>query len=223
MLKYPCLVLDHDDTVVQSEKTVAYPCFCEYMAQIRPGVQVSFEEYARLSHQMTFTDMCRTYWNFTDEEMNSEYLQWKEYVRHHAPAPFPGIRQLLHRYRQAGGIICVSSLSGKENILRDYDMHFDLRPDAIYDCELPEEKRKPSPYALIDIMQKYRLRPNQILMVDDAKLAHQMTSQLDIPLAFAAWSKPDFPDLIKEMTNLCEYAFHSPTQLESFLLDPTHD
>ena len=28
MLKYPCLVLDHDDTVVQSEATVNYPFFC---------------------------------------------------------------------------------------------------------------------------------------------------------------------------------------------------
>ena len=27
MLKYPCLVLDHDDTVVQSEATVNYPYF----------------------------------------------------------------------------------------------------------------------------------------------------------------------------------------------------
>ena len=27
MLKYPCLVLDHDDTVVQSEATVNYPFF----------------------------------------------------------------------------------------------------------------------------------------------------------------------------------------------------
>ena len=31
MLKYPCLVLDHDDTVVQSEATVNYPFFVEYM------------------------------------------------------------------------------------------------------------------------------------------------------------------------------------------------
>ena len=29
MLKYPCLVLDHDDTVVKSEITVNYPCFLE--------------------------------------------------------------------------------------------------------------------------------------------------------------------------------------------------
>ena len=32
MLKYPCLVLDHDDTVVQSEATIHYPCFEEFTA-----------------------------------------------------------------------------------------------------------------------------------------------------------------------------------------------
>ena len=36
MLKYPCLVLDHDDTVVQSEATVNYPCFCEFLEKMRP-------------------------------------------------------------------------------------------------------------------------------------------------------------------------------------------
>ena len=37
MLKYPCLVLDHDETVVQSEKTIGYPCFCQTLSRIRPG------------------------------------------------------------------------------------------------------------------------------------------------------------------------------------------
>jgi len=30
MLKNPCLVLDHDDTVVQSEATVNYPFFVQF-------------------------------------------------------------------------------------------------------------------------------------------------------------------------------------------------
>ena len=32
MLKYPCLVLDHDDTVVQTERAIGYPYFrqCNY-------------------------------------------------------------------------------------------------------------------------------------------------------------------------------------------------
>ena len=45
MLKYPCLILDHDDTVVQSESTVNYPYFCYILDQFRPGEKISLKEY----------------------------------------------------------------------------------------------------------------------------------------------------------------------------------
>ena len=35
-MTYPCLVLDHDDTVVNSTATVHYPCFAEYTAKFFP-------------------------------------------------------------------------------------------------------------------------------------------------------------------------------------------
>lgn len=35
-MTYPCLVLDHDDTVVNSTATVHYPCFAEYTAKFSP-------------------------------------------------------------------------------------------------------------------------------------------------------------------------------------------
>ena len=35
-MKFPCLVLDHDDTVVNSTATVHYPCFAEYTAKFFP-------------------------------------------------------------------------------------------------------------------------------------------------------------------------------------------
>ena len=45
MLKYPCLVLDHDDTVVQSEATINFPFFVYILNQIRPGAAITLEEY----------------------------------------------------------------------------------------------------------------------------------------------------------------------------------
>ena len=45
MLKYPCLVLDHDDTAVASEATVHYPCFCRYLEIYRPGMTITEHEY----------------------------------------------------------------------------------------------------------------------------------------------------------------------------------
>lgn len=35
-MRYPCLVVDHDDTVVNSTATVHYPCFVEYTGSIIP-------------------------------------------------------------------------------------------------------------------------------------------------------------------------------------------
>ena len=44
-MKYPCLVVDHDDTVVNSTATVHFPCFQEYVARYRPGYSCTLEHY----------------------------------------------------------------------------------------------------------------------------------------------------------------------------------
>ena len=41
MGKYPCLVLDHDDTLVQSESTVNYPAFLKALEALRPGHRIA--------------------------------------------------------------------------------------------------------------------------------------------------------------------------------------
>ena len=63
MLKFPCLVLDHDDTVVQSEKTLGFPYFKEVLKRFRPHADVTYEEYVHGCHEMVFSDMCRQKWN----------------------------------------------------------------------------------------------------------------------------------------------------------------
>ena len=70
MLKYPCLVLDHDDTVVQSEATINYPYFCYILDQFRPGETISFQEYVHDCHNVGFAEMCRQKYGFTEEELD---------------------------------------------------------------------------------------------------------------------------------------------------------
>lgn len=219
MLKYPCLVLDHDDTVVQSEKTLGYPFFKDFVQKIRPGVIVTYEEYVRGCHEMVFTDMCRKKWQFTDEELLEEYTTWKEYTRTHIPAAFPGIGDVIRRQTESGGLLCVVSLSGEENIRRDYREHFGVEPDMVYGWDLPEHQRKPYPYPLLDIMNRFGLKPRELLVVDDMKLAWKMARPLNVPIAFAAWGKQDFPDLTQEMKQLCDFSFDSTKELEKFLFD----
>lgn len=219
MLKYPCLVLDHDDTVVQSETTINYPYFCYILDQFRPGATITLEEYVQGCYHPGFAGMCREKFQFTEQELIDEYTGWKEFIRSHIPAPFPGIKQIIHRQKEEGGILCVVSHSSSENITRDYMTHFGILPDDIFGWDLPEHQRKPSTYPLETIMAKYGLKPNDLLVVDDLKPAWEMAKNAGVPIGFAGWSKLEVPQITNEMTQLCNFAFSSTGELEKFLFD----
>lgn len=217
MLKYKCLVLDHDDTVVQSETTINYPYFCYILDQFRPGKTITLEEYIHGCFHLGFAQMCRDNYQFTEEELTQEYLGWKEYIRSHIPAPYPGIGSVIKRQKELGGLLCVVSHSSAENIARDYKTHFGILPDDIYGWDLPEHQRKPNPYPLEQIMQKYGLSPKDILVVDDMKPACDMAQKVGVAVAFAQWGKADSPEICAQMGELCQFSFDSPKALEDFL------
>ena len=219
MLKYPCLVLDHDDTVVQSEATVNYPFFVEFLKEYRPGATITLHEYISGCFHPGYVDMCKQRFQFTDEELLIEYKGWKEYIRHHIPAPYSGIDRIIKRQKEEGGIVCVVSQSAQENIARDYMTHFGILPDEIYGWDLEPEHRKPNPWALQQIAAKYGFRPEQMLVIDDMKAAVGMARAGSCPIAFAGWGRTEFPQITEEMSGLCDFAFDSTQNLEKFLFD----
>jgi len=218
-MRYKCLVLDHDDTIVQTERTIGYPYFRDYIERIRPGQTLSFPEYVRDCNNMVFADMCRQRWQFTEDELREEYLGWKAYSRINVPNVCEGIGEVIRRQKEAGGIVCVSSLSTREIIERDFLHHFGFLPDAIYDYDLPVHQRKPSTYALEQIMADYGLKPKEILMVDDMKLGWAMANAVGADTAFAGWCRQEFPELCEEMRRICTHAFDSPEDLKKLLFD----
>ena len=219
MLKYPCLVLDHDDTVVQSEATVNYPFFIEFLKEYRPGMTITQHEYITECFQPGYIEMCRQRFGFTDEELLIEYNGWKQYIRSHVPDAYPGIGEVIRKFKEAGGILCVVSQSAQENIARDYRIHFGLEPDEIFGWDLEPEHRKPSPWALQQIMAKYQLSPQQLLVVDDMKAAVQMARDAGVTIAFAGWGRKEFPAICEEMETLCDVSFHSTESFEKYLFD----
>ena len=219
MLKYPCLVLDHDDTVVQTEKTIGYPYFCYILNQFRPGETISFTDYVHDCHNYGFAEMCRRRWQFTEEEQKAEYAGWMDYVLTHIPEVFPGIADVIRHQKEAGGLVCVVSHSSVQNITRDYRYHFGIHPDAIYGWDYPEHLRKPNSFPLEDIMHRFSLTPQDILVVDDMKLAWMMAHPLGVDIAFAGWGKLEFPELSEEMRSICNYSFNSAQELAKFLFE----
>ena len=116
-------------------------------------------------------------------------------------------------------MICVVSHSHADNILRDYRTHFGLEPDAVYGWELPPHQRKPYPYPLEDIMRRYSLKPEEILVVDDMKLACQMAEPLGIGVAYSGWNGLEIPEIEEEMRSMCTYSFESTEKLYKFLFE----
>lgn len=217
MLKYPCLILDHDDTVVQSEATVNYPFFVDFLAEYRPGMTITAHEYVSECYSPGYIPMCRQRFGFSDEELDIEYNAWKEHIKTHIPAPYPGIERIIRRQKEAGGLICVVSQSAQENILRDYKAHFGVVPDEIYGWDLAPEQRKPSAWALQTVMEKYSLSPSQLLVIDDMKPAVSMARSGGVQIAFAGWGRAEFPNICAEMEELCDFSFYSTEALEAFL------
>ena len=219
MLKYPCLVLDHDDTVVQTEATINYPYFCYILDVFRPGATITLDEYIDGCFHLGFAEMCRQKYHFNEQELIEEYRGWKAYIREHIPSTYSGIERIISRQKALGGLICVVSHSSEEIIRRDYQTHFQLQPDDIFGWDYPEHQRKPNPYPLTQIMKKYDLSPNQILVVDDLKPAVEMASKVNVAVGFAQWSKAKHQDICQEMRKLCQYSFETTETLEQFLFD----
>lgn len=219
MQRYLCLVLDHDDTVVRSEETLNYLAFLEALRVLRPGKMISLRDFSLWIFQEGFEQMCANHFGLKDDEFTIQYQIWLDYVMTHIPPAFDGLGPILQRYRQEGGLICVSSHSAQENILRDYETHFGFSPDRVYGWELGAKYRKPNPFALDDIMSRYDLSPRDILVVDDLTTGYQMAKARAVDFAWAGWSGRKIDEIDNYMTAHCTLLFHRIQDLEKFLFE----
>ena len=217
-MKYKCLVFDHDDTVVNSTATIHHPCFEEYLRQFYPGRSCSLEEYFIKNFDPGFVPMCREEYGMTDADLAFEAEFWKSYVKTHVPATYPGIRQIMERQRAEGGLIAVVSHSFDFNIRRDYEANSLPAPDAVYGWEQPEQRRKPWPWPLEDIMARFALRPGELLMIDDLKPGYDMARAAGVDFAAVGWAN-DIPAIEAFMRQNCGLYFKTVAELAAFLAD----
>ena len=68
-MRYPCLVVDHDDTVVDSTATVHYPCFVEYTGIYHPEVHYTLDEYIKDNFDPGIVALFRDIIGMSEEEM----------------------------------------------------------------------------------------------------------------------------------------------------------
>ena len=215
-MRYPCLVMDHDDTVVNSTATIHYPCFVEYLKIYRPGMTISEEDYWLKNFDPGFVPMCRQDFGLDDRELALELEFWREYVRGHVPAAYPGIRELLQRHVDAGGCVCVVSHSLNEHIRRDWSLNGLPEPALVYGWDDPPERRKPNPHPLLDIMERLGFGPEELLMVDDLKPGYDMARAAGVDFVAAGWSN-DLAPIERFMRKNCRHYAPTVQALAEFL------
>ena len=217
-MKYKCLVLDHDDTIVSSTAEIHYPCFVEYLKETRPHLvgEWTLERYFVENFHPGITAILRDGLGMDEEELQCEYNYWAEYVKNHIPAAFPGIREIIEQFRARGGIIAVNSHSYRKYIERDFRHNGLPAPDEIYSWDLPEEQRKPSPYTLFQLMDKYSFAPSEVLVVDDLKPGYDMARGAGVDFAAAGWAH-DIPEISDFMSKYGDYYLKDTASLSKIL------
>ncbi|GAA0180958.1 hypothetical protein SH2C18_35620 [Clostridium sediminicola] len=217
-MKYRCLILDHDDTVVKSTPNIHYPSFIEALKVLRPNMKpLCFEEFVAYCFNPGFSELCKDILKFSKKEQEYQYKIWKSYTNTKIPDFYPGFSELITEYKELGGIICVVSHSESEQITRDYMLNCELNPDLIFGWELEEHKRKPNSYPIIEIMKRFDLDSKEILVVDDLKPGLDMAKSCNIAFAGAGWSHviPEIKDYMKLNS---DYYFSTVDSLKRFLL-----
>ena len=215
-MKFPCLVLDHDDTVVNSTATVHYPCFVEYTRRYFPDYHCTAEEYFLKNFDPGVVAFFRDEVGMSDEQMRHEQTWWNDYVQQHVPQAYPGMRELLWRHRERGGRLCVVSHSYAANILRDYRENGLPEPDMVFGWEQPPELRKPDPWSLRQIQRTLGFAPEEMLMVDDLKPGFDMARAGGVPFAAAGWGF-DIPRIEAYMRENCDVYFKTVAEFAAWL------
>ena len=217
-MKYKCLVLDHDDTVVDSSESIHFPSFVEYLKIYRPALadKYTFEEYILKNFHPGIVSLFVDEVGLSEKELFEEEKFWSSFVKGHVPHAYKGIGDIISDFKAAGGIVAVDSHSLTEYIKRDYEKNSLPTPDVIYGWDIPKDMRKPSPKTLFDLMERFSLNKEEILVVDDLKPGFDMAQAAGIPFAAACWAY-DVPEIKAFMAQYSKLCFNTPEELGEYL------
>lgn len=188
-LPYQCILVDHDDTAVDSTSAVHYPAHLDALAQLRPGREPPTREQWLLWNFHGIMDYLEGELALTAEELVRELEIWRSWTSRHVPPFFPGFLELLADYRRRGGRIVVISHSEAGVIEGHYRAATDppLVPDLIFGWSPEAERRKPSPWPVREALRALGCPASRALVVDDLKPGVLMAQAAGVDFAAAGW------------------------------------
>jgi phosphoglycolate phosphatase-like HAD superfamily hydrolase len=226
-LRYPCLVIDHDDTAVMSTPLMHYPAHVEAMRRLRPGATpIGLEGWILKNFQPGIMGYLEGELGFDERELRESFEVWREFTASMVPAFFPGMLELLALFKRRGGIVVVVSHSEVHMIQRDYRAGAantpeaaGFEPDLVFGWD-DEDRRKPHPYPLLATMERFGLARTEILVLDDLKPGADMAEAAGVDFAAAGWGHA-IPEIKAALHGHCRWYFETIPQFAEVLLGPS--
>jgi beta-phosphoglucomutase-like phosphatase (HAD superfamily) len=220
-IRYRCLLLDHDDTAVNSAASVHYPAHLESLRVLRPGRATPTLEDWILTNFHGIMEYLKGELGLSEEELEVEYEIWRKYSTSRTPEFFPGFLSVIAEYRGSGGKVAVVSHS-EADVIESHYRHAGVPaavPDLIFGWSKDADKRKPSPWPVREALAAFGARPEEALIVDDLKPGVLMSRATGVPVAGAGWGY-DIPEIERYMrANTIAY-FKSLEEFKNFLFIP---
>lgn len=219
-MKFKCLILDHDDTVVNSSASIHYPSFVEYLKIARPALADNYtlESYFLKNFDPGILSLLCDEVGLNQTELKEEEDFWRDFVKNHIPTAYEGFREIIGRFLSEGGIVVVDSHSYSNYIERDYKANGLPMPTRIYGWDIEPSMRKPSPATVIEVMRDYNLSADEVLVVDDLKPGYDMARGAGVVFAAAGWAY-DVPEIEAFMRKNCDYYLKTVEELKNLLFD----
>lgn len=216
-LKFKCLIIDHDDTAVNSTPFIHYPAYIEAIRILRPNSKIlSLEEYFIKNFEPGLTSFLENELKLNKKELKIEYKIWKNFSKNRIPLFFDGFLNFLSDFKNNEGIVIIASHSDKDIIKRDYKKSAKFMPDLIFGWHYDEKKRKPSKYIITETIKKFNLSEKDILIIDDSKSGLIMAKNCGIKFGFVGWAH-NIKTIREYMKKESDYFFESIEELRKFI------
>lgn len=220
-IRFKCIFIDHDDTSVDSTRTLHFPAHLSFMRQWKPEVpDITLDEWFLKNNNPGIAKWYEEL-GIVGEVHEKEVESWTNYITTHTPPFYPGFLDVLREYTRRGGIVVVVSYSLVEQIRRHYSELADgFMPAYIYGWDDDHTKAKPHPWPALDTMKRFGVKAEECLVLDDLTPGIMMARNVPgVTAAAAGWgSAHQIPELRDEMKKLCDVYFATVEEFRKYLL-----
>jgi beta-phosphoglucomutase-like phosphatase (HAD superfamily) len=226
-MKYKCLMIDHDDTSVDSTPSIHHPAHIEQMKQLgRSHQALKLEDWFKVNFHPGLVNYLNDTLTLTEEESKLCYRVWREFTSKGVHPPFfPGILDLLERFKNNGGVIIVVSHSEPDIIRNHYKQqteHPGLMPDRIFGWNGNPKENKPEIWPVTETIKQFVLKKEEILVIDDLKPGITMASDSGVDSAGVGWSQShQIPEIKADLSGICTYYFEKVEDLDKLIFSST--